>query len=240
MSDIARGAEAGAGGTLVRKGSNYSSHVNDAHKASKTKIQDSIQRVEKEIEAGKSVKGVNGVQGAKEVGRSGKLADDVPRISEIEVKFKQNPKHDTEEFARQLKDQEKGMNELTVEEYLKNRERYIAEGRALEGNAAQQLARKEALKEKVLEFRKQGFSRQEANAKAEKWMKTQAALHNPDQIAGGNPLNIGGMGDKRINSSLGSQWKYRIDIVDEQIRRVAQNMSSSEKKLTYLNVKLTY
>ncbi|MCY8339705.1 HNH endonuclease [Bacillus haynesii] len=55
LSDIARGVEAGAGGTLVRKGSNYSAHVNDAHKASKTKIQDSIQRVEKEIEAGKSV-----------------------------------------------------------------------------------------------------------------------------------------------------------------------------------------
>ena len=29
--------------------------------------------------------------------------------------------------VRQLKDQEKGMNELTVDEYLKNRERYIAE-----------------------------------------------------------------------------------------------------------------
>ncbi|MCY7768482.1 hypothetical protein MOB66_12875 [Bacillus haynesii] len=55
LSDIARGAEAEAGGTLVRKGSNYSAHVNDAHKGSKAKLQDSIQRVEKEIEAGKSV-----------------------------------------------------------------------------------------------------------------------------------------------------------------------------------------
>nr|WP_231692452.1 MULTISPECIES: hypothetical protein [Bacillus] len=37
-----------AGGrTLLRKGSNYSAHVNDAHKASKTKMQDSIQRVER-------------------------------------------------------------------------------------------------------------------------------------------------------------------------------------------------
>jgi len=42
-----------------------------------------------------------------------------------------NTKHDPEEFARQLKDQEQGMNELTVEEYLANRERYIAEGRAV-------------------------------------------------------------------------------------------------------------
>ncbi|WP_457982525.1 polymorphic toxin type 15 domain-containing protein [Bacillus paralicheniformis] len=240
LSDIARGAEAGAGGTLVRKGSNYSAHVNDAHKASKAKMQDSIQRVEKEIEAGKSVKGVNGVQGAKEVGRSGKLADDVPRISEIEVKFKQNPKHDTEEFARQLKDQEKGMNELTVEEYLKNRERYIAEGRALEGNAAQQAARENAYLEKVRELRKSGLSIDDAEKQATEWMKRKAALHNPDQIAGGDPLNIGGMGDKRINSSIGSQWKYRIDVVDEQIRKQSINMTDIQRKTTYLNVKLTH
>ncbi|WP_459734615.1 polymorphic toxin type 15 domain-containing protein [Peribacillus sp. N1] len=31
--------------------------------------------------------------------------------------FKQNPKHNAEEFARQLKDQEKGLNDLTIDEY---------------------------------------------------------------------------------------------------------------------------
>ena len=35
------------------------------------------------------------------------------------MNFNRNVKHDSEEFARQLKDQEKGMNELTVDEYLK-------------------------------------------------------------------------------------------------------------------------
>lgn len=70
-------------------------------------------------------------------------------------------------------------------------------------------------------------------------MDTQAALHNPDQIAGGWADSIGGLGDKRVNSSLGSQWKYRIDIVDEQIRKTAENMSPAEIKNTYLNVKLT-
>ncbi|MDV7767678.1 polymorphic toxin type 15 domain-containing protein [Peribacillus sp. CSMR9] len=162
----------------------------------------------------------------------------VQRISEIEVMFKQNPKHNTEEFSRQLKDQEKGLNDLTIEEYLKNRERYIEEGRALEGNAAQKLARKEALKEKVLELRKQGLSRQDANKKANEWLETQAALHNPDQIAGGNPINIGGMGDKKVNSSIGSQWKYRIDVLDEQIRELSKTMVESERKSTYLNIKL--
>nr|WP_324250972.1 polymorphic toxin type 15 domain-containing protein [Bacillus sp. AF12] len=104
-------------------------------------------------------------------------------------------KHDPEEFARQLKNQEKGMNELTVNEYLKNRERYIAKGRAIEGNAAQKMARQEALKDKIAELRKQGLSRADATKQASDWMDTQAALHNPDQIAGGRVDSIGGLGD---------------------------------------------
>ncbi|MGM0923924.1 MAG: polymorphic toxin type 15 domain-containing protein [Bacillota bacterium] len=61
-------------------------------------------------------------------------------------------------------------------------------------------------------------------------MKKQAALHNPDQIAGGNPLNIEGMGDKKINTSIGSQWKYRIDVIDEQIREISKKYARSNKK----------
>jgi len=66
------------------------------------------------------------------------------------------------------------------------------------------------------------------------------ALHNPDQIAGGNPLNIGGMGDSKINSSIGIQWRYRIDAIDEQIKALADKMTETERKLKYLNVKLKY
>ena len=170
---------------------------------------------------------------------SGKLLDNVPRIKEIEVNFNRNVKHDSEEFTRQLKDQEKGINDLTADEYLKNRERYIAEGRAIEGNAAQKMARQEALKDKIAELRKQGLSRAEGTKQATEWLETKAALHNPDQIAGGRADIIGGLGDKRVNSSLGSQWKYRIDVVDEQIWEVAKNMTPEQLKNTYLNVKLT-
>lgn len=42
-----------------------------------------------------------------------------------------------------------------------------------------------------------------------------------------------------VNSSIGSQWRYRIDVVDEQIREMAKNMTSEQLKNTYLNVKLT-
>jgi len=166
--------------------------------------------------------------------------DDVTRIKEVEVDFTYNLKYDEKEFAKQLADQEKGMNKLTVAEYLKNREKYIAEGRAIEGNAAQQAARKEALANKVDELLDSGMSFQQAEKQAQKWLDSQAALHNPDQIAGGNPLNIGGMGDKVINSSIGSQWKYRIDAVDEQIQAMAKDMTDAERKNTYLNVKLKY
>ncbi|KHD37937.1 hypothetical protein NL50_00005, partial [Clostridium acetobutylicum] len=169
-----------------------------------------------------------------------KAEQSISRIDEVEVKFNYKTKYDEDEFARQLADQEAGMNKLTVDEYLKNRERYIAEGRAIEGNMAQQAARKEAQAEKIAELRKSGLSYSEAKKQAKEWITSQAALHNPDQIAGGNPLNIGGMGDKAINSSIGSQWKYRIDAVDEQIKALSDKMTEAERKSTYLNVKLKY
>ncbi|UZQ52269.1 polymorphic toxin type 15 domain-containing protein [Clostridium kluyveri] len=175
-----------------------------------------------------------GNKGAAEVEKA------ISRIDEVEVNFNYKTKYDEAEFARQLADQEAGMNKLTVDEYLKNRERYIAEGRAIEGNMAQQAARKEALANKIDELLDSGMSYQEAERHANKWLESQAALHNPDQVAGGNSLNIGGMGDKTINSSIGVQWKYRIDAVDEQIQQMAKNMTDIEKESTYLNVKLKY
>ena len=168
------------------------------------------------------------------------ISNDTPRLPEMEVRFNRNPNHDSVEFERQLKAQEKGMNSLTVDEFIHNRDRYLKEGRAAEGNAAQKLARQEALKEKVSELRKQGLSRQEANKQAEEWLTSQAALHNPDQIAGGNPLDITGMGDKRINSSLGSQWKGNIGEVDKNVRDEAEKMTEAEKKTTRLNMKFSY
>ena len=156
------------------------------------------------------------------------------------MKFNYNSKYSEDEFARQLADQEKGMNNLTVDQYLKNRQRYINQGRSLEGNATQVAARKEALANKINELRNNGMSYSEAKNEANKWMKKQAALHNPDQIAGGEPANVSTLGDKGVNSSIGVQWKSRIDEVDSKIQDMAKNMSDAEKKSTKLNVNLTY
>ncbi|HBF37739.1 MAG TPA: hypothetical protein DDW50_10495 [Firmicutes bacterium] len=155
------------------------------------------------------------------------------------MSFKRNPEHETVEFERQLKAQEEGLNSLTIDQYLKNRDRYLKEGRALEGDAAQQVLREKAYLDKVAELREKGLSRKEAEKQASEWIKGQAALHNPDQIAGGIPTNVKGMGDKRINSSLGSQWKYKIDELDEKIRAEAAKMTDDERKSIRLNVKLS-
>ncbi|WP_433745907.1 polymorphic toxin type 15 domain-containing protein [Falsibacillus pallidus] len=70
-----------------------------------------------------------------------KMGDNHPRTKEIEVNFKRNPKHDPVEFERQLKAQEEGLNSLTVDKFLENRARFSKDGRVLEGNADQKIAR---------------------------------------------------------------------------------------------------
>ncbi|WP_417894572.1 polymorphic toxin type 15 domain-containing protein [Bacillus safensis] len=93
---------------------------------------------------------------------------------------------------------------------------------------------------KINELQREGLTLSKAKKQAKEWLDTQAALHNPDQIAGGNAEGIVGLGDKRINSSIGSQWRYRIDIVDEQIKELVKSMTPEQLKNTYLNVKLTH
>ena len=186
---------------------------------------------------------------ARNVAETGKRAADnfaddiggeIPRLDEVSVEFKYKDKFNKKEFSRQLKGQQDGLNDLTVQEYFDNRERYLKEGRSKEARKAQKAARKKALQEKIDKLMDSGMSRKEAKEGAKEWMKEQAALHNPDQIAGGDPTKISGMGDRRVNSSLGSQWKTRIDAMDEQIRKLAEGLSPEELRNTYLNIKLTY
>jgi hypothetical protein len=186
---------------------------------------------------------VSNVDEGGESGYNGKglgYGDKALRTDEIVVEFNYNDKHDEIEFARQLKAQEAGMNQLTIEEYLRNRERYNTEGRSAEGNALQQAVRKRALAQKILELRESGLSYSEAKAEVKLWSESQAVLHNPDQIAGGNFLGVGGMGDAGVNSSIGAQWKYRIGAVDEYINSLLQGLSGEEISNAYLNIRLTY
>lgn len=168
------------------------------------------------------------------------IGEEIPRLDEISVEFEYKDKFNKKEFSDQLKGQQDGLNDLTVQEYFDNRERYLKEGRSKEARKAQRLARKKALDAKIFELMEEGKAPDVAKKEAKEWMKEQAALHNPDQIAGGDPTKIRGVGDARINSSLGAQWKKRIDAMDEQIRKLAAGLSPEELKTTYLNIKLSY
>ncbi|WP_301831941.1 polymorphic toxin type 15 domain-containing protein [uncultured Streptococcus sp.] len=168
------------------------------------------------------------------------IGEEIPRLDEVSVEFKYKDKFDETEFSRQLKGQQDGLNNLTVQEYFDNRERYLTEGRSKEGFKAQKKVRKEAFDDKVLELLEEGKSPSQAKAEAREWIKERAALHDPDQIAGGDPTRVTGVGDRRINSSLGAQWKWNIDDMDAQIRKFAEGKSPEELKSTFLNIRLTY
>ena len=156
----------------------------------------------------------------------------------VSAPFSWNPAHPYDDFIRQLRGQEAGMNDLTVHDFISNRDEYIRTGRSTEGSRAQRDFREMAHNEKVREYRREGMSYDEATLRADEWMDTQAALHDPDQIAGGFGNNVTGMGDKRVNSGLGSQWKTRIGDVDSQVRQAAENMTDAEKRSTYLDIEL--
>ena len=71
--------------------------------------------------------------------------------------------------------------------------------------------------------------------------KTQAVLHEFDQIVGGDPENITGLGDKRVNSSIGAQWKTRAIVLENAVKSYITDKKLPKEDLdkTYLNVKLS-
>lgn len=154
--------------------------------------------------------------------------------------FKKNDKGDPDEYDRQLADQEKGINDLTVKEYLEGRDRYKDIGRKGTGEA-QATARADYSKELTDKYKtqlnKQGITGQTAQDKAAAMaadkMSTLAALHNPDMIAGGKDV-VTAMGDKGVNSSIGSQWKGRVEDMD----KAALEVPESERGNTKMNTKL--
>ena len=162
------------------------------------------------------------------------------KMDEVEVKFNRNVDHDPAEFKTQLETQQQEMNKMTVEEYKTNRDKFIKDGRPPEAAKEQKLAREREINKKTNEFLKTEKSYEEAEKRALESLKGKAALHGPDMVAGGNPDNITGFGDGRVNYSIGSQWRSRIGSVDEAVDNYikANNIPKSEWGNIYLNVRL--
>lgn len=150
-----------------------------------------------------------------------KQVKDVDRFdTSIDVslkQFKRNKNHDSPEYNRQYNEQMDTLQSMSAADWLRNRIDYLENGRTPDSLRAQQAARDAAFNAKVTELRRSGESRASAQQIAEQWLSGQAATHRLDGIAGGDVTDISGVGDSRINSSLGSQWRSRVGDVDTAI-----------------------
>ncbi len=139
------------------------------------------------------------------------------------------------EFERQLKGQQDGLNRLTVEEFLENVANPIKRDPRAAKLARRRLQRdlEIRLHEELLETMSPHEAKVLAARKAKETMSTLAALHNPDLIAGGKDV-ITDFGDRQVNSTIGPQWKSKVD----SLKRAAENAQSFGRKPIFLNVKL--
>ncbi len=158
-----------------------------------------------------------------------------------------------DEWEDQLLTQEAGLGEMTVEQYLANRARFKRDGRLPDSSQAREPRvyrdhiAKDIVETWLAEERAQGRepSSREQRRKLREAKKTaagllsamnpQAATHNPDQIAGGD-LGVHGLGDSRVNSSIGPLWKRHVDALD----RAALAVPPNERATTRMNVSLYY
>ncbi len=149
-------------------------------------------------------------------------------------------------FARQLRHQEAGLNDLTVGEYIENRNRYRKMKRKRTGKAQGDFREDFStdLKDSLYESYRKKMDAKEAEIEAEKRateiMANLAALHDPDMIAGGAD-KVSRMGNSAVNKSLGGIWSgdsqkrkkedptSRLYQMDEQAQRALETLGPDAK-----------
>lgn len=157
--------------------------------------------------------------------------------------FKPNdlPHSKVPEFDRQLAGQEAGINNMTVKEYLDGRAAFDNKTSTRDPN----LARRERTKFEnslinnlIEKYQVEGLDPEIAEEKAKKAaadkMKTLAALHNPDMVAGGKDV-IADFGDENVNKRIGAQWNKgdRLMELDSAAKAVPEALRD-----TKMNAKL--
>lgn len=154
--------------------------------------------------------------------------------------FKKPEKSTEEEFERQLKDQEDGINNLSPDDLLKNIEKYRDFGRPAADAAARADVRSNELSTRTDALRDKyiagGMGVAEAKSRAASdalsSMSGQDVLHTPDLRAGGDGTTKG-LGDASANRSIGSQWgDGRADQLEQEAKDAKKR---GDKKM---NVKL--
>lgn len=146
------------------------------------------------------------------------------------------------EMDRQLKGQEAGLNDMSVDEYLEARKAFDSSNRdkSVARKARSDYKRKienEKFEELLEKSGDEASARKESKAHANETMKTMHALHNPDLVAGGAD-QIADFGDGEVNKTIGRQWnqakkneKSRLDVLDE----AASKTAVGERRSTRMN-----
>ncbi|MCG7540751.1 polymorphic toxin type 15 domain-containing protein [Pseudoalteromonas sp. OF7H-1] len=163
--------------------------------------------------------------------------------------FKKNDKGTVQEYDRQLEGQMTGLNNMSVKEYLDNRDAFKKIGRKGTGKA-QKKAREDFKNELILKYEEKLINSGEyfgdeaikqAKQLASKDMKTLHALHNPDMIAGGLD-EVVELGDASVNQSIGAQWNNngfddngmkttssRVEIMDIEAKKALSTLGPDAK-----------
>jgi Novel toxin 15 len=146
----------------------------------------------------------------------------------VPISFKCNmKKYVLATFQEQLDGHETGLNAISVPDWIQNRKDYLKSGRG--SNVPQEEVRE--LYRKQLKNDNPTWS----NTQIEKELALLAALHEPDLVAGGFNV-IGKLGSRYINSSIGSQWRTNVDVLEEAVENIRPK---EDKKKRRINVKLT-
>ena len=157
---------------------------------------------------------------------------------DIDIRYNPNANYDVESFIEQVQLQEDGLNNLTISNFMNNYEKRINNGRSLEGTKAQNQYNDSIKAVLINEKMQEGISPEKAEKEVAEELKGMVALHNPDQIVGGNPNIINARGNANVNSALGSLWRHgRAEKLYKEVSKIAENMTLKEKDTTYLDVR---
>jgi len=145
------------------------------------------------------------------------------------------------EYERQLEGQQKGINSLTIDKWQSNRKKYLIQGRAPESSGEQKRQREKLKATTINRVYIEALDRGEEMdiEKATRIVeKEYAALHDPDQVAGGDSNMITSLGRMDINSSIGSQWKNKIHTVDVMVEKMFKKFNKDQRSKVKMNVEL--
>ncbi len=189
-------------------------------------------------------------------------ANGVKRIQPVSITFDVDSKNfNVPEYQRQILRQEIGLNKLELPQWFTNRSKYIDGGRDDAGSDSQDKFRDFAkaklrldiadkIMKKIDPTTGKNFLPGVAESKADQiiaWiMKNKAVLHEPDQVAGGNPVikfdpaNIDWslLGSLKVNSSIGSQWSTRVHALDKEVAKVPETLRVGIFMNTHLQTKV--